>query len=248
MDKNALFEVCAFTIQSCIIAERCGAARIELCDNPVEGGTTPSYGTIRRARERVSIRLYPIIRPRSGNYYYNEEELSIIKEDISICRQLGCDGISIGVQKKDGTINKDQLSRFVEWAFPMGVTCNRAFDAAPDPFQALEDIVGAGCERILTSGQKSTAPEGVPLLRRLVQEAGDRIIIMPGAGINASNVLDLKNETGATEFHGSLRKADKDEVSYHNPYILDAGAVYITDESELKKLLEALRGPGCTVN
>ncbi|MFT3825298.1 MAG: copper homeostasis protein CutC [Chitinophagaceae bacterium] len=151
---KAILEVCAFNIQSCIIAEKAGAYRVELCDNPVEGGTTPSYGTIKRTRERINIKLYPILRPRCGNYYYDEDELAIIEQDIAVCKDLGCDGISIGVQKIDGEIDIERLKRFVELAYPMGVTCNRAFDATPDPFKALEDIIAAGCERILTSGQK----------------------------------------------------------------------------------------------
>src|ERR1700761_2400961 len=152
MADKLVLEVCAFTIQSCIIAEKVGAVRVELCDNPVEGGTNPSYGTIRRVREKIGIRLYPILRPRSGNYYYDEEEFAIMREDIRVCKELGCDGISVGVQKIDGTIDVERMRRVVDWAHPMGVTCNRAFDAVPDPYLALEELIGCGCERVLTSG------------------------------------------------------------------------------------------------
>src|ERR1700712_5474440 len=141
MNKKPLLEVCAFNIQSCIIAEKVGAARVELCDNPVEGGTTPSYGTIKQTREKISILLYPIIRPRSGNYFYDDNEIDIIEKDVKMCKELGCNGVSVGVQNIDGTIAVEKLKRIVEWAYPMGVTCNRAFDATPDPFQALEDII-----------------------------------------------------------------------------------------------------------
>ncbi len=112
--KKAILEVCAFHVDSCIIAERAGAVRVELCDNPIEGGTTPSYGTIKTAREKISILLYPILRPRSGNYFYNEHELAILKADIAMCRQLGCDGISVGVQKRDGTIDTERLKHIVD--------------------------------------------------------------------------------------------------------------------------------------
>lgn len=237
---KALFELCAFNIQSCIIAEKLGAYRVELCDNPVEGGTTPSYGHIKRTREKISIKLYPILRPRCGNYFYDEDELAIIKQDIAVCKELGCDGISIGVQKINGEIDIDTLKEFVELAYPMRVTCNRAFDATPDPFKALEDIIEAGCERILTSGQKSGAPEAGELLGKLVQQAGERITIMPGAGITASNIKQLMEESGAKEYHGSVRKAIANPMSFSNPLVTDYGNVYLPDEEELKKILAVL--------
>ena len=181
MKEKAVLEVCAFHIESCLIAEKCGAVRVELCDNPIEGGTTPSYGTIKLVRNKISIKLYPIIRPRSGNYFYSDEEFEIIKEDIEVCRQLGCDGISIGISKINSEIDKEKLKLIVELAGPMRVTCNRVFDSAPDPFKALEDTIDCGCERILTSGQKSAAPDAAPLLKQLIEQAGNRIIIMPGS-------------------------------------------------------------------
>jgi len=237
LKKKIILEVCAFNIQSCIIAEKAGAARAELCDNPIEGGTTPSYGTIKQTREKVSILLYPIIRPRSGNYYYDQEELDIIKQDILISRELGCDGISVGVQKSNGEIDTERMKRIVEWAGPMGVTCNRAFDAAPDPLRALEDIISCGCERILTSGQKTAAPDAAILLAELVQLAGDRIIIMPGAGVKSSNIGQLIEQTGASEYHASARIIAANPVSYFNLRVNDYGNVYIADEKELRAML-----------
>jgi copper homeostasis protein len=158
-----------------------------------------------------------------------------------MCRELGCDGVSVGVQHIDGTIDRNKLSAIVEWAYPMGVTCNRAFDATPDPFQALEDIINCGCERILTSGQKSGAPEAGALLRELVKQAGDRIIIMPGAGITASNIQKLRQECGAKEYHGSLRKILTNPMTFTNKAVLDAGNVYLTDEEELKVIVALLK-------
>ena len=237
MEKKITLEVCAFNVQSCIIAERAGAVRAELCDNPIEGGTTPSYGTIRQTRERVAIKLYPIIRPRSGNYFYDEDEFQIIREDIRISRELGCDGISVGIQTIDGEIDTEKLKRIVEWAGPMGVTCNRVFDAAPDPFRALEDIISCGCERILTSGQKTAAPDATVLLAKLVQQAGGRISIMPGAGVKSTNIKKLIDETGAREFHASARVAAPNPVTYFNKEVNDYGNVYIPDESELRAMI-----------
>jgi len=237
LQKKAIFEVCAFNIQSAIIAEKAGAARVELCDNPIEGGTTPSYGAIKQTREKISIALYPIIRPRAGNYLYDSNEFQIIKHDIKICKELGCDGISIGVQKINGQIDVVKLRQIVDLAFPMSVTFNRAFDATPDPFKALEDIINTGCERILTSGQKTGAPEGSELLKQLVQIAGSRLIIMPGAGINSGNIKKLMEQTGAREFHGSARKISVNPMLFENSLVSDFGNVYIADEDEIKRIL-----------
>lgn len=246
-----MLEVCAFNIQSCIIAEKVGAVRAELCDNPIEGGTTPSYGQIKRTREKISIQLYPIIRPRAGSYFYDEDEFAIMLHDIKISKELGCDGISIGVQKRDGTIDTDRLKKIVEVAYPLGVTCNRAFDAAPDPFKALEDIISTGCERILTSGQKSAAPDAGEILRKLVEQADDRIIIMPGAGIRSSNIEQLIKESGATEYHTSARIAMGDapskdhHVTYQNPEVLDIGNTYLANEEELRLIVEKMKRAMC---
>ena len=239
-NNKAVLEVCAFHPESCLIAERAGAVRVELCDNPIEGGTTPSYGTIKLVRDKISILLYPIIRPRSGNYFYSDDEFAIIKYDIDRCRELGCEGISVGISKINSEVDTERLKRIVEWAGPMRVTCNRVFDCAPDPFKALEDIISCGCERVLTSGQKSAAPDAAGLLEQLVEKAGDRIIIMPGAGVNSSNIATLKNKTGAKEFHASARKKAPNNVTYINKEVNDYGNVYIADEAEVKAMINAL--------
>ncbi|ATB34972.1 copper homeostasis protein CutC [Cystobacter fuscus] len=238
---KAILEVCSFNIQSCLISEKAGAWRVELCDNPTEGGTTPSHGAIKRTREKLSIKLYPLVRPRAGNYYYDEDEIAIIEQDIRVCRELGCDGISIGAQLLDGRLDKDLMKRFVELAGPMGVTCNRAFDATPDMFQALEDLIEVGCERVLTSGQASGAPEAGRVLGELVKAAGERIIIMPGAGIRSSNIGRLMEESGAREYHGSVRRPTANPMTHGNPRVLDFGNVYLPDEQELASILEQMR-------
>ena len=241
MSKRIVLEVCAFNIQSCIIAEKAGAVRVELCDNPVEGGTNPSYGTIKKVREKISIQLYPILRPRSGNYFYDDEEFGIIKEDIHICKELGCDGISVGIQTITGDIDIERFKQIVAWAYPMGVTCNRAFDATPDPFKALEDIIACGCERVLTSGQASAAPGAGKLLGQLVQQANGRISIMPGAGVRSSNIRKLIEESGAYEYHTSARKIIPNPLFYANPAVLDSGNVYMAELEELKAILAVMQ-------
>jgi copper homeostasis protein len=235
-----LLEVCAFNLQSSIIAEKVGAKRVELCENPADGGTTPSYGTIKQTREKIGISLYPIVRPRGGNYFYDDNEFDIIKQDILVCKELGCDGISTGISKLNGEIDTERLKRMVEWAYPMGVTCHRVFDATPDPMQALEDIITCGCERVLTSGQRSSAPEGIDLLAKLVNVAGGRITIMPGAGVRSNNIKTLISNTGATEYHTSARMTAPDPVTFRNPAILDATNWYLANEEELSKIMEVL--------
>lgn len=240
MTEKPILEVCAFNIQSCIIAERAGAARIELCDNPIEGGTTPSFGTIRQVRDKISIPLYPILRPRSGNYFYNVDEYDIIKHDIKACKELGCNGISVGTSTLNAEIDTERLKRIVEWAYPMGVTCNRAFDCTPDPFEALEKIIQCGCERVLTSGQKSAAPNAGEVLAKLVQQAGNRIIIMPGAGIKSTNIAELRKNSHAREFHASARRIAYNPVTFINIEVSDYGNVYIADEDEVRAMVKAL--------
>jgi copper homeostasis protein len=235
-----MLEVCAFHIDSCIIAERAGAKRVELCDNPVEGGTTPSFGTIALAREKIAIDLYPIIRPRAGNYFYTDEEFEIMLKDIDACKSLQCNGISIGIQKINGEVDKERFKRIVDRAWPMGVTSNRVIDAAPDPYKALEVLIEVGCERVLTSGQKSAAPDASDVLKSLVQQSAGRIIIMPGAGVKSSNIRQLKDATGASEFHSSARIIAPNPVTFLNQEILDYGHVYIADENEVRAMVNAL--------
>jgi copper homeostasis protein len=233
-------EVCAFGIQTCIIAANAGASRVELCDNPIEGGTTPSYGAIKKVREAISIELFPIIRPRSLNYFYDADEWEMVLADVKICKELGCDGISVGVQKIDGTVDADKMKQLVELAYPMEVTSNRVIDAAPDPFKALEILIDAGCCRVLTSGQAPTAPEGLAVLSQLVKQADGRISIMPGAGVKSGNIELLKT-TGAYEFHTSARKAMPNPVTYSNPQVTDAGNMYVADAEELEKIMAILK-------
>ena len=236
-----ILEICAFNLQSCIIAEKAGAVRVELCDNPIEGGTTPSYGTIKMVREKIDIDLYPIIRPRSMNYYYDAEEWEIILEDIRMCKELGCNGVSVGAQNMDGSIDADRMKEVVELAYPLKVTCNRAFDAVPNPFQALETLISVGCERVLTSGLAPTAPEGGNLLTQLVNQASGHISLMPGAGVRSTNLQSLIDTTGAWEYHTSARMSVPNPMSFSNPLISDAGNLFVADEKEVNKMIAILK-------
>ena len=233
-------EICAFSLQAAKTAETGGAHRVELCENASDGGTTPSYGTIQKVRETISIDLYPIIRPRGLNFLYSNEEFEIMLTDIAICKQLGCDGISIGIQLADGSLNIERFKRIVEVAYPMGVTCNRVIDRVPEPEKALEQLISIGVERVLTSGQAASAPEGMESLATWQKKYGHDIIIMPGAGVRSSNLQELMDITGCTEFHTSARLARKDEVAFANPAIADSGMFWIADGEEIGKMVSML--------
>jgi copper homeostasis protein len=238
----AILEICAYNIQSALIAEKAGAARVELCASAPEGGITPSPGSLKLTREKLSIELYPIIRPRGGDFLYDEEEWAIMRQDILICRSIGCEGISTGVQLPDGHIDTERMKRIIEWAYPMQVTCHRVFDSTPDAFRSLEELISCGCERILTSGHAPSAPEGTALLAKLVEQAAGRIIIMPGAGVRAGNIKALCDATKATEFHTSAKKTMPSSVTYQNPSVRDNGDVFVADEAEIRNILNALNG------
>jgi len=237
---NFQVEVCCFNLQSAEIAQRCGAQRVELCADPAGGGTTPSYGLIKRTIEKLRIEVYPIIRPRGGDFLYNKEEYEIMLSDVAICKELGCDGVVIGMLNTDGSIDKKRCAKLVEHAHPMGVTFHRAFDRAVNPFEALEDIIEIGCERILSSGQHPTAMEGVILLNNLVRQAADRIIIMPGSGVRAGNILELKDKTGAKEFHSSARISVKSNMQFSHENLKEDNSIIMVDENEIRQIVGLL--------
>ena len=233
-------EICAFNLPSAIIAQQAGADRIELCASPEEGGVTPSHGVIRLARESLRIALYPIIRPRGGDFLYSDEEFRIMLRDVDYCKQVGCNGVVIGLLKSDGSVDQARCARLVEAAYPLGVTFHRAFDWAANPFETLETIIQLGCERILTSGQRQTAEEGVELLDQLVREADDRIVIMPGSGVRASNIAFLAEKTGAAEFHTSARLRQASKMEFVNAAMKEEQSVVMAGEEEVIKIKEQL--------
>ncbi len=213
------FEICANSVASCMAAQEGGADRVELCAGIPEGGTTPSYGMILNARESISIGLNVIIRPRGGDFLYSEEEIREMIHDIRMAKSLGADGLVFGCLNADGSIDMDSMRMLMEAAGDTPVTFHRAFDHCSDPFKTLEDIISIGCARILTSGCRPTAIEGADLLARLVEKAGDRIIIMPGCGVNESNIAELARLSGAREFHFSAREPVESGMSFRNPEV-----------------------------
>jgi copper homeostasis protein len=233
-------EVIAFNIASCITAQTAGANRIELCDNPGEGGTTPSAGMISRARDVTSLLLYPIIRPRGGDFLYSDDEFRIMLHDVKLCNAIGTDGVVVGMLNADGSIDKERVKKLVDAAYPLGVTFHRAFDRVKDPVQSLEDVIECGCERILTSGLRPGVTEGTDHLRQLVEWADHRIIIMPGSGLRSSNLEEIAKKTGAREFHSSARLTMPTAMEYINEGMNENLVQTALDEDEVRHMRSIL--------
>ncbi|MEI7662615.1 MAG: copper homeostasis protein CutC [Bacteroidota bacterium] len=209
-----ILEACVNSAASAVEAQRGGADRVELCENLHDGGTTPSAGSIRFARKNLHIGLFVMIRPRGGDFLYSDDEFEIMKDDIRVAKELGADGVVFGILLPDGTIDKQRMKVLVDLARPMGITCHRAFDMTADPFGALEDLIALGIDRVLTSGQQPTAPQGESLIRDLVARAAGRIIIMPGSGVKEHNIARLAETTGAQELHIHLEKQEPGKMEF----------------------------------
>ncbi len=240
MPKPYTLEVIAFNIDSCIAIAQTGAQRIELCDNPGEGGTTPSYGLIRQARAATTIQLFPIIRPRGGDFLYSTAEYNVMREDIARCKDEGCDGVVLGILHTDGTVDTRRCAALVQLAYPMEVTFHRAFDRVADAARALEAVIDTGCTRILSSGLHPTAVEGQLQLRTLVEQADERIIIMPGSGVRADNIAALAAATGAVEFHTSARITIPGTMQFSSPTMQESLVSVTADAAEIRRTIAAL--------
>jgi len=224
-------EICVDNVQSAIDAQNAGADRIELCNDLPEGGTTPGAGTICSARNNLTIALHVIIRPRGGDFLYTDLEYDIMRRDIDICGEYGIDGIVLGILNPDGSIDIERTAKLIELAHPMPVTFHRAYDMCRDPLQGLEDVIATGATRLLTSGQKNTVSEGTGLIKRLVKLAGERIIIMPGGGINTSNIASIAKASRAKEFHLTGRKEIGSEMIFMRKGISMGGSSDIPEFS-----------------
>ena len=240
---NYIIEIATTDFTTTKSAVEGGADRIELCAALSDGGTTPSYGTIKKCREAFPVPIFPIIRPRGGDFLYSDEEFELMMADVAICKELMCEGVVTGLLLPDGNIDIPRTATLVAAAYPLEITFHRAFDRCADPFAALEDLIEIGCQRILTSGQKPSAPEGMELIEALVQQAADRIIIMPGSGVRKENIRKLRDGTGATEFHSSLRGASASSMSFIHPAFTREDS-YLNPgiaPEEVKALRDALR-------
>jgi len=214
-----IIEICSYNYQSAANAMIAGADRIELCDNMYEGGTTPSYGLITKLKEKIDIDMNVMIRPRGGDFCYDDFEFDIMMHDIEICKQIGVDGVVFGILKNDGTIDEDRISHLREIAYPMSTTFHRAFDMSVNLFDSLHTLMKIGIDRILTSGGFNTAWEGRDIIKQLINLSNGNIIIMPGSGINSNNIKDLKEFTCANEFHLSAKMPFESTMLYRKQNI-----------------------------
>ena len=244
--EHLIIEVCVDSVESALAAQQGGANRVELCDNLMEGGTTPSAGTIELARKHLDITLQVIIRPRGGDFCYSDIEFDIMKRDIAGAKELGADGVVIGILNPDGTVDKARSRELIELVRPLSVTFHRAFDVTCDPWQALEDLVELGVDRILTSGQEISVLEGIDLIAELVKKAGDRVIIMPGGGTER-NIKKVVEQTGVKEVHVIGPKSVESAMNYRNHRVFMGGELRppeysrsITDPEKIRQLRSAV--------
>lgn len=247
--ENYILEACVDSVESALAAAEGGATRLELCGNLIIGGTTPSPALFKEIRKHTDIRIHALIRPRFGDFCYTDSEFAIIKQEVEMFRDLGAEGVVIGVLKPDGTLNMEQMRELMEAAGEMSVTLHRAFDVCVDPYEALEQAKELGIDTILTSGQKNVCTEGAPLLKELVEKAGDDIVIQVGSGVSAEVIQKVQPLTGAHAFHmsgkvtlDSVMEYRKEGVNMGLP-MLSEFEVWRTDAekiSEAKKVLEEL--------
>jgi len=241
-DVPAILEIAANSLDSALAAEQGGATRIELCAALEVGGLTPSPGLIELVRKRVRIPVYVLIRPRAGDFVYTDAEFDTMQRDIEHCVALGCEGVVIGALDENGAINVPRCRLLVATAGKLGVTFHRAFDMTRDLAAALEDVIALGCERVLTSGGAPNALAGAETIRDLVRQAGARLRVMPGAGIDASNVATIRSITAANEFHASAKRLLPSRLRAANPQDLGmSGGEWRTDAERVRAIARALQ-------
>ena len=246
MSKPLVLEICIDSVESAIASQEGGADRVELCDNLLEGGTTPSPGMIALARNNIDIDLNVIIRPRGGDFLYSDVEFQVMEYDIEQAKQLGANGVVFGILNQDGKVDVERTRTLVELARPLSVTFHRAFDVSRDPFEALEALVNLGIDRILTTGQESSALEGLDLITDLVQTAADRIIIMPGGGTERS-VQKVVAQSGVKEFHLLGTVSFDSPMRHRNPRVFMGGELrppeftrLVTDANRVRAFRQAV--------
>jgi len=238
-----ILEICAGNYQSAVNAQIAGAHRIELCTELSVGGLTPSYGILKEVLQTLSIPTFVLIRPRGGNFTYSEAEFQIMKHDIKLCKDLGCSGIVSGILNKDFTVDINRTKQLVELSRPLAFTFHRAFDLTLDPFLALEQLIELGIERILTSGQESSAEQGIPLLEQLRLKSNNRITILPGGGINSQNAKKFK-DLGLKEIHASASHMnfvnEPLKISMNTPQFYDETIKVVSNIDKIKEILSSL--------
>ena len=235
---KAKLEVCVDSVASALAAKRGGADRLELCQDLVIGGTTPTEALFREVRKRVNLPVHVLIRPRYGDFCYSEEEFSVILDCVRSFREQGADGIVFGALKPDGSLDREKMSRAAESAAGIALACHRAFDMCLDPEKTLEELIGLGYGTVLTSGQAASAWAGKEKLKKWLQSAGERICIMPGGGINADNLKNLDREVGAGYYHMSGKRVRESSMQYRRTGVSMGSSAF--SEYEIWETDEAL--------
>jgi len=243
-------EICVDSVESATAAERGGAQRVELCSDLLEGGVTPSAGLVSIVRQQIDIGVFVMIRPRGGDFCYTDLEFGIMQQDIRQARDLGADGIILGVLDRQARVDVARTRKLVELAGPLPVTFHRAIDMTPDPRAALEDVVATGAARVLTSGGAPKVTKGLAVVARMVETAGDRLAVMAGGGITPETIAGVAEATGATEFHASLRTARPSPVEFHRQDV-QMGEIrdreylrFVVDEKNVRALVSAAQRAG----
>ncbi|MCP2338990.1 copper homeostasis protein CutC [Actinomadura rupiterrae] len=244
-ETSLTHEICIDSVEGAIAAEKAGAGRVELCAALFDGGLTPTLGTVRAALAAVaSIRVHVIIRPRGGDFIFDEHEIAAMEHDVRLVREAGAHGVVIGALTPAGEIDRPVTERLMDAAGDLSVTFHRAFDMAADPFAALDTLIDLGVHRVLTSGQDTSALEGAPLIAELVRRAGDRIVIMPGGGITDRNVARVVAETGAREIHFAALAPEDSPAVHRNPYPFMGGELR---RPEYERLVTSGAGIGAVI-
>jgi len=240
MTNNYTLEIACFSITGARVAEAAGAHRIELCENPEEGGTTPSYGTLKIIQDMIKIPVFPIIRARGGDFVYSAEEKKVMLEDLRLCRELGFPGAVVGALLSDGNGDLEFIRQMRSEAIHMQLTFHRAFDRSVNPLRLMEQLIKEGYHRILSSGQYPQVMQGLGLLKKLMEEAAGSICIMPGSGLHSRNVLDIARFAPFSEFHTAARKAFHPEGVFSPSSMNETLQYTITDAMEIKAILNQL--------
>lgn len=245
--RKIIFELCAESIQACLAAREGGADRIELCTALSEGGLTPSHGLTRAAVLRSGLPVHVLLRPRSGDFLYTDDEFALMCEDLLHARALGASGFVLGILRADGTVDMERTRELVDLAAPLEITFHRAFDYTVSLDQALEDVINTGCRRILTSGGERDVLAGAERLARLVQLAGGRIEIAAGGGLRIKDAATLARTTLAVHFHGSLRRSEASEMQHEHHWVLedpdqfDGASRFVVDVADVRAMIDNLR-------
>lgn len=248
-ENTFALEICLDSVESIIAAERGGAARVEFCSDLFEGGLTPTLGSFMTAKEHSVIPINVMIRPRGGDFCYSDLEFETMLNDARLFKEAGANALVFGILNADGTVDAERSAAFIKAASPLPVTFHRAFDMTRDPYEAMETLIELGVTRVLTSGQEATVPEGLDLLADLIERYGNKIVIMPGAGITERNFKKIHNRLNAREYHMYLHSDEPSRMTYRNDHIYMGGllrqpeyAIQHTDTARVRAMVGSSAG------